>query len=63
LISRYWKDAEVNVWLSLYRRLSKQNLSQKELKKIKLHEVKFAVVMFALRAGNWFRAFISLIAI
>jgi hypothetical protein len=64
LISRYWEEAEVNVrLLSLYRRLSKQNLSQKELEKIKLHGVPLIMVVYALHARNWFHAFISLIAI
>ena len=63
-ISMYWEDAEVGVrLLSPYRRLSKQSLSQKELEKMKLHGVPFTMVVHALRAGNWFHAFISLIAI
>jgi hypothetical protein len=64
LISRYWEDVEAGVRLLCpYRRLSKQSLSQKELEKMKLHGVPFTMVVHALRAGNWFHAFISLIAI
>lgn len=63
-IARYWEDLEVEVrLLSPYRKLARQSLSASELGELKLHGVPFTMVHHAVKAGNWFHAFVSLVAI
>lgn len=64
LVSRYWEAVEVDVrLLSPYRRLSARSLSGAELARMKLHGVPVTMVFHALRARNWFHAFVSAVAV
>jgi hypothetical protein len=57
LISVYWEEVEVEVRIvSPCRRLSRQNLSKKELDRINLRGMLIRMVGKALWAGSWFHA-------
>ena len=64
LISEYWQEVEVEVRvMSPYRRLSRRNLTKKELDRINLHGVPFTIVGKALWTGNWFHAFVAVVTV
>ena len=64
LISYYWEKVEVEVRvMSPYRRLSRRNLTKKELGRINLHGVPFTMAGKALWAGNWFHAFVAVVTV